>query len=314
MPFNIICGDITTFKCDAIVNPTNQYLIAGGGIDKEIQTLAGNPLLIERIKIGTLSTGHAAITNAYNMPCKKIIHVSSPEWINGLHGEDILLASCYTEALRLAVENNINTIAFPLIASGINGFPDKKAFSIAKVTIQNFLYNEPDINVSLVIYDKGDIDFDKMLQVDVAKYVKKHLLRNQNTSNKNVGKHTKVPISSSPSDTNVEKSFTDTLFDFLNKKQLANVDCYKRANIDRKLFSKILGGNIPKKRTILALCIALKLNLDETEKLLNTAGYTLSHSIKADLIVEYFIVNNKFDIYELNEMLFDNGERMLGSI
>ena len=104
------------------------------------------------------------------------------------------------------------------------------------------------------------------------------------------------------------------MFDFLNKKQLANVDCYKRANIDRKLFSKILGGNIPKKRTILALCIALKLNLDETEKLLNTAGYTLSHSIKADLIVEYFIVNNKFDIYELNEMLFDNGERMLGSI
>ena len=201
-----------------------------------------------------------------------------------------------------------------MIASGTNGFPDKKAFSIAKVTIQNFLYNEPDINVSLVIYDKGDIDFDKMLQVDVAKYVKTHLLRNQNTSNKNVGKHTKVPISSTPSDTNVEKSFTETLFDFLNKKQLSNADCYKRANIDRKLFSKILGGNIPKKRTILALCIALKLNLDEAEILLNTAGYTLSHSIKADLIVEYFIVNNKFDIYELNEMLFDNGERMLGSI
>ena len=71
MPFNIIYGDITTLKYDAIVNPTNQYLIAGGGIDKEIQSLAGNPLLIERIKIGTLSMGHAAITNAYNMPCKK---------------------------------------------------------------------------------------------------------------------------------------------------------------------------------------------------------------------------------------------------
>ena len=135
MPLHIVSGNITKIKCDAVVNPTNIFLDPTGGVDWDIQVAAGDELYAERAKIGTLSIGHAAITNAFNMNCKKIIHVCSPIWKDGLHGEDILLASCYTESLILADKNHLCSVAFPLIAGGVNGFPDKKAFSIAKVAI-----------------------------------------------------------------------------------------------------------------------------------------------------------------------------------
>ncbi len=164
MPLRITSGDITKIKCDAIVNPTNITLNPSGGVDWAIQVAAGDELYKERAKIGKLSVGHAVITDAFNIKhCKKIIHVCSPIWNDGLRGEDILLSSCYTESLRLADENNLHSIAFPLIAGGVNGFPDKKAFSIAKVAIQNYIDCKSDIVVYLIIYDKSDIDLSEML-------------------------------------------------------------------------------------------------------------------------------------------------------
>lgn len=310
MPLNIISSDITEIKCDAIVNPTNIRLIPGGGLDKTIQDIAGAGLLIDRIAIGKLGVGHAAMTDAYNMPCKKIIHVASPVYIDGYRGEDILLAHCYAESLNLLSENKLNSIAFPLIASGTNGFPDKTAFSIAKSAILNYLDARPDTVVYLVVYNKGDIAIDEMLKLDIARYVDKNLLpkngAKKSPQNKTVARKLSVSL-------DVDISFTDKLIELLNEKKVSNAECYKRANLDRKLFSKILNGNVPKKRTILALCISLKLTLTETQRLLNTAGYAVSHSIKLDIIVEYFIINEKYDIYELNEVLYENGLPTLGS-
>ncbi len=314
MPLHIISGDIAKIKCDAVVNPTNTHLYPAGGVDRVIQKAAGDALYAERAKIGTLGVGHAVLTDAFNMTCKKIIHTCSPIWQDGLRGEDILLASCYTESLLLADKNHLRSVAFPLIASGINGFPDKKAFSIAKVAIQNYISAKSDILVYLLIYDKSDIDLNEMLKLNVAKYVQskfvhdsqKYMLRAEVCQ---VGNLTDFP-----EDNDLEKSFADKLMELLIDKDISNVDCYKRANIDKKLFSKIINGSIPKKRTVLALCIALKLNLSEAKSLLNCAGYSLSHSFKLDLIVEYFIVNRKYDIFEVNEVLFDNGLPLLGSI
>lgn len=313
MPLQIISGDITKIKCDAVVNPTNVYLEPTGGVDWDIQLAAGEKLYQARAKIGTLNTGHAAITDAFNMTCKKIIHVCSPVWQGGLSGEDILLASCYIESLKLADENHLRSIAFPLIAGGVNGFPDKKAFSIAKVAIQNYISTKSDLWVYLIIYDKNEIDINEMLRLDVEKYVETNLLRcKQAIRNKGICKAAILP--DYLEEVEVEKKFSEKLMDFLISKDMTSAECYKRANLDKKLFSKIINGSQPKKRTILALCIALRLNLDEARDLLNCAGYSLSHSFKLDLIVEYFIVNRKYDIYELNEVLFDYDLPLLGSI
>lgn len=313
MPLQIISGDITKIKCDAVVNPTNVYLEPTGGVDWDIQLAAGEKLYQARAKIGTLNTGHAAITDAFNMTCKKIIHVCSPVWQDGLSGEDILLASCYIEGLKLADENHLRSIAFPLIAGGVNGFPDKKAFSIAKVAIQNYISTKSDLLVYLIIYDKSEININEMLRLDVEKYVETNLLRcKQAIRNKGICKAAILP--DYLEEVEVEKKFSEKLMDFLISKDMTSAECYKRANLDKKLFSKIINGSQPKKRTILALCIALRLNLDEARDLLNCAGYSLSHSFKLDLIVEYFIVNRKYDIYELNEVLFDYDLPLLGSI
>lgn len=313
MPLHIVSGDITKIKCDCVVNPTNNYLEPTGGVDWDIQKAAGGELYRERARIGTLSTGHAVITDAFNMICKKIIHVCSPVWQNGLNGEDILLASCYTESLKLADENHLRSIAFPLIAGGVNGFPDKKAFSVAKVAIQNYISTKSDLLVYLIIYDKSEIDINEMLKIDVEKYVEANLLRcEQPIKEKCLCKAAILP--DYLEEVEVEKKFSEKLMDFLIFKDMTSAECYKRANLDKKLFSKIINGSQPKKRTILALCIALRLSLDEARDLLNCAGCSLSHSFKLDLIVEYFIVNRKYDIYELNEELFDYDLPLLGSI
>ena len=153
-----------------------------------------------------------------------------------------------------------------------------------------------------------------MLKLDVAKYVQSNFVHySQNYMVREEVCQVRN-LTDFPEDNDLEKSFADKLMELLINKDISNVDCYKRANIDKKLFSKIINGSMPKKRTVLALCIALKLNLSEAKSLLNCAGYSLSHSFKLDLIVEYFIVNRKYDIFEVNEVLFDNDLPLLGSI
>ena len=141
MPLYIIRQDITKMKVDAIVNTTNQEMIAYSGVDLAIHSIAGKELDAECARIAPLGLGQAKITSGYRLPCKYIIHTSGPIWRGGLLGESIILRSCYIESLKLAVKNKCRSVAFPLISSGAYGYPKDQVLKFAIQTISEFLYD-----------------------------------------------------------------------------------------------------------------------------------------------------------------------------
>ena len=326
MPFTIVRQDITSMEVDAIVNAANPELKMGGGVCGAIFKAAGSDKLQAACdKLAPIRTGEAVITPAFNLPAKYIIHTAGPvysRW-DEKKGEE-LLKSCYSESLSLAVKNECESIAFPLISSGIYGFPKDFALRVATSAIQDFLF-EHDIDVYLAVFDKESFVVSRELMGRVESYIDEHYVEEHFDKRRFAAYSEPLLTDSAPVDIraglddligNLDEPFSVSLLKIIEAKGKTDAEVYKRANIDRKLFSKIRtgAGYMPSKRTAIALAIALELNLEETEDLLRRAGYALSHSQKFDVIVEYFITNGKYDIFEINEVLFKFDQPLLGGL
>ena len=330
MPLEIVRNDITKMKVDAIVNAANETLLGGGGVDGCIHRAAGPELLQECRTLGGCRTGEAKITGAYCLPCRYIIHTVGPVWNGGKYGEREQLASCYRTSLALAKEHGCETVAFPLISSGIFGYPKDQALRVAVDTIGEFLLHN-DMTVYIVIFSRTAYQISSKLFADIAEYVDDHYVDAHTDSQRERLRRMSVlegralsagaaaaPMSADGLDrllAHLDAGFSETLLKLIDRSGKKDSEIYKKANVDRKLFSKIRNNPDykPSKATAIAFAIALELNLDETRDLIARAGYALSASSKFDVIIEYFIRQKKYDIFEINEALFAFDQSLLGA-
>ncbi len=327
MPLFIIRQDITKMHCDAIVNPSNRFLIPGGGVDAAIHKAAGCELTQLCATLGGVEIGEVKVTPAFNLPCKYIIHTVGPIWRGGNNNEETLLKNCYINSLKSAVERGCETIAIPLISSGTYGYPKDQVLRIAIDTICAFLFQN-ELTVYLVVFSKSAYSYSSKLFKDITSYiddnyVDEHLIgRNERNVDKNlnIAPHLSEVFSkkqtSSLNDllSNMDDSFAVSLMRLIDKKGMTDVECYKKANVSKQTWYKILndGTYKPSKNTIISFAIALELTLPETQHLLSTVGYTLSKSNRFDVIIEYFISHNNYSFYDINTTLFEFKQNLLG--
>ena len=332
MPLEIIRNDITKVHVDAIVNAANSSLLGGGGVDGAIHKAAGPELLEECKTLGGCETGQAKMTKGYKLPAKFVIHTVGPVWNGGNHHEEELLADCYRNSLALAREHHLESVAFPLISSGAFGYPKDKALKTAISVIGDFLM-EHEMTVYLVMFDKTAFKLSEKLFSSITQYIddnyveESHYLRSNNrfdagywvqeASDKlSVGSLDQEVTPRSLEDVinHLDDTFSQMLLRLIDEKGMTDAEAYKKANIDRKLFSKIRNDiqYRPSKATALAFAIALRLNLDETKDLLLRAGFALSNCSKFDVIVQYFIEEENYDVFEINEALFAFDQSLLG--
>lgn len=323
MPFEIVRNDIVNMKVDAIVNTANPRPIIGAGTDKAVHDKAGARLLLARKEIGDIAIGEAAITPAFDLDANYVIHTAGPIWRDGKSSEEALLASCFKNSLRLAKEKECESIAFPLISTGSYGFPKPLALQIAVREISSFLM-ENEMQVYLVVFEKQSFELSEKLFKSVSSYIDANYVsdkmnleyvtskvRRRNYEDMLLHESSYEITSKMPNLdgmlNNLDRGFSETLLDLIDRTGKKDSEIYKKANVDRKLFSKIR-NNVnykPSKATALAFAIALELSMDETDDLLARAGIALSQSNKFDVIVRYFIENKKYDIFELNSVLFE---------
>ena len=176
MPFEIVRNDITNICVDAIVNSANPRPVVGLGTDSSIHEKAGPELLAARQKIGPISMGQAAITPAFRLQAKYVIHTVGPVWDGGSYGEEALLRSCYDQSLKLALEYGCQSIAFPLIATNNYGFPKDKALQIAVAAFSEFLL-EHEMQIYLVVFDRGAYELSEKLFHSIASYIDDHYVQ-----------------------------------------------------------------------------------------------------------------------------------------
>ena len=345
MPLQIIRQDITKMQVDAIVNTTNEEMVGYSGVDFAVHTAAGEELDRECEMLAPLSLGEAKISGGYNLPCKYVIHTSGPMWRGGEYGESDILRSCYLNSLALAVENGCSSIAFPLISAGVYQYPKDQVLKFAIQTITEFLFDN-ELTVYLCVFDRESYSVSQKLFSDISEFIDDEYVDEcdddfledtlsrytqrraaserranafaERTMASSSMMPTKVPreISLQEYMKEMDKSFQEMLFDLIDKSGMTDVECYKRANVDKRTFSKIKGNKDykPSKQTAIAFAISLRLNMEETQALLATAGFTLSKSKIFDKIIRFFIQKGVYDIFEINEALFEFDQTLLGGL
>lgn len=364
MAFKIVRNDITRIKADAIVNTANPKPVYMAGTDAAVYEAAGaEKLLEERKKIGPIEEGCVAVTPAFDLDARYIFHTVGPSWQGGDHGEAETVKRCYENCLSKAEELGIESIAFPLIATGVYGFPKTDALLIATSVFSTFLA-EHELEITLVVFDSESFELSGKIFQGIDEFIDEHYVddkidqeysfvggavpdeaaescedsfegerprerRRLFGANLKMARMdecaampapslaaAKAPQNRSLDDVvkNVSETWSVSLLRLIDEKGYSDVEVYKRANVDRKLFSKMRSNKDykPKKNTAVAFALALKLNVDETKDFIGRAGYAFSPSSKFDLIVQYFIDNNVYDMMTINLALFEHGEPLLG--
>jgi len=337
MPLLIVRNDITKMKVDAIVTAADSSLLGGGGVYGSIHRAAGPELLAECRTLGGCETGGAKITKGYRLPSKYVIHAVGPRYIDGRQGEREALISCCQTSLELAKEYECETVAFPLISSGICGYPKDQALRIAVDTISEFLL-ENDMLVYIVVLDRKSCLISKNLYDDIADYIvdtyederterRRFGLGKQRgpetgevflsyvSSMSDAAMPSAAPLTLTDALNQIDESFSEMLLRKIDESGMTDAQCYKKANIDRKLFSKIRSDRLykPSKPTVIAFAIALELPLAEMKEMLMKAGFALSRSNKFDIIIEYHIMRGNYNIFEINATLFTYDQNLLGA-
>ena len=342
MPFNIIRNDIVSMEVDAIVNAANPELKHGGGVCGRIFYAAGAEEMTKACDvIGRCEPGSAVITPGFNLPAKFVIHTVGPIWHGGKQGEEQILRSAYRSSLELALEHGLESVAFPLISSGVYGYPYEEAFAVALDEINRFLFQH-DMDVTLVMFDQTAFALGFKLRSDIESYiddhyVDEHLDRNRRRREQNIpppsarkvfeestqvyqalphyGQALCQPADEIPGfEFRKEKTFSEAVLNLIDAKGMTDTDAYKRSNIDRRLFSKIRtnASYAPSKSTVLALTIGLRLSVQDAKDLLARAGFAFSPCDKRDLIVRYFLEMGDHDIARVNAALYDFDQSLLG--
>ena len=343
MPFTIVRNDITRMQVDAIVNTANPKPVIGTGTDSAIHEKAGPELLAARQTIGTIAPGDAAVTPAFKLDAKYVIHTVGPAWHGGLLGEGKKLRSCYMKSLALAAEHGCGSIAFPLISTGNYGFPKDKALQIAIAAFSDFLLHH-EMEVYLVVYDGESYQLSEKLFQKVASYIDQNYIAShaveiseayrERTFRRVVdrtcdSKEMLRPLACAPAPksqaprreslasmlSRMDAGFTETLLTLIDRTGKKDSEIYKKANLSKQHFSKIRNDPDykPKKPTAIALALALELDLEQTNELIGRAGFVLSSSSKFDLIIRYFIENKNYNVIEINLALYEFDQPLLGA-
>ena len=345
MPFEIVRNDITNMHVDAIVNTANPRPVIGAGTDSRIHEVAGVELLVARQRIGSIEAGHAAITPAFQLNAKYVIHTVGPVWIDGDHDEEMLLRSCYENSLQLALDHNCESIAFPLISTGTYGFPKDKALQIAIAAFSSFLLNH-EMQIYLVVFDRTAFQLSEKLFQKVASYIDQNYVDAQEMATYGFGNRRAIRrmrrskeeelreysmaleeirscTPQAPSKAmsledmlkQTDAGFAERLLELIDKTGKKDSEIYNRANVSRQHFSKIRNNPDyrPTKPTALAFAVALELDLEQTKDLIGRAGYALTNSSKFDVIVRFFIESGNYNMIDINTALFEFDQALLGS-
>ena len=338
MPFEIVRNDITHMQVDAIVNAASRYPRVNAGVDSAIHKKAGPLLLEARKQVGYIQPGSAALTPAYELNANYVIHAATPVWVDGQQGEAQLLRQAYDHCLKLAQQHRCESIAFPLLASGNHGFPKGKALQVAVAAFSEFLM-EHEMQIYLVVFSKESLSLSEKLVQKVASYIDENYVAAYEQQTYGSGDRRRfrrpmpkeeecmpAPCSAAALSTATPKSldayikekaagFTETLLSLIKKRGLKNSTVYKRANISKQHFSKLINDPDarPSKATAIALALALELDLEGTRDLIGRAGYALTNSSTFDLIIRYFIEHGQYNVIEINIALYEFDQALLGA-
>lgn len=348
MPFEIIRQDITKICCDAIVNPTNTELLPTGGTDAAIHKAAGERLLEACRAIESIKLSEAVITDGFDLPSKFVIHTAAPHFDNSKISAE-LLYDCYKNCLNLAHSHNLKSIAVPLIGAGTQGFPKDMVLRVALSAISEFLLCS-DMHITLVVFNKEAFVLSTKLFSDIEEYIDDNYAARYSERQRRHSRRAsrifpcapaaaKSPTlkeasfrledsfstceSSCPEENfsdienflTLDESFSLKLLKLIDAKGMSEVECYKKANVSKQTWYKIMNDKNykPNKKTVLAFSVSLELTLEETQTLLSSVGFTLSESSLFDVIIMYCLRRGIYDIFQIDSVLFKYDQETLFS-